>query len=73
MVYFCNYILDLVDSTKEINAFNNSSVSDAITRMINPGDRVHIPCSVVAPGGSVQWVQNGKPILLVSLMRCESH
>lgn len=56
--------LDFVDSAKGFNSFNNSSESDAITRMINPGDRIHIPCSVVTPGGSVQWVQNGKPILL---------
>ncbi|CAG2160804.1 unnamed protein product [Oppiella nova] len=33
--------------------------------MINPGDRINIPCSVgLTPGVSVQWVQNGKPILL---------
>jgi hypothetical protein len=56
----------LVDCAKEMNAGVNSSVNNAITRMINPGDRINIPCSVVSPGGSVQWVQNGKPILLVS-------
>ena len=64
-------IIDFVESSrkgaKDNNAFNNSSVSDAITKMINPGDRLNIPCSVgLTPGGSVQWVQNGKPILLVS-------
>ena len=54
---------------KHNNAFNNSSVNDAITKMINPGDRLNIPCSVgLTPGGSVQWVQNGKPILLVSIL-----
>lgn len=49
-----------------MNVDINSSVNKAITKMINPGERINIPCSVVSPGGSVQWVQNGKPILLVS-------
>ncbi|XP_054168796.1 protein sax-3-like [Oppia nitens] len=40
-------------------------MNEAITKMINPGDRLNIPCSLgLTPGGSVQWVQNGKPILL---------
>ena len=65
------FIIGFVESSrkgdKDNNAFNNSSTNDAITKMVNPGDRINIPCSVgLTPGGSVQWVQNGKPILLVS-------
>ncbi|CAG2103435.1 unnamed protein product [Medioppia subpectinata] len=49
------------------NGFTNSSGgnNDAITKMINPGDRINIPCSVgLTPSVSVQWHQNGKPIQL---------
>ena len=42
--------------------------TNTITRVINPGDKVDIPCSVVTPGGSVRWALNNKPIPLVSLL-----
>lgn len=35
-----------------------------IFRLINPGERLHIPCTVMTPGGSVQWIKNGKTIVL---------
>lgn len=37
------------------------------SKTLNPGDRIHIPCPLMSPGGSVQWVLNNKPILLVSV------
>lgn len=46
-----------------IDAYENGKL-EALTRTINPGDKVDIPCSVVTPGGSVQWILNNKPILL---------
>ncbi|KAH9527531.1 Cht9p [Dermatophagoides farinae] len=43
--------------------------TNTITRVINPGDKVDIPCSVVTPGGSVRWALNNKPIPLDSNQR----
>ncbi|RWS27322.1 Immunoglobulin I-set domain containing protein 7-like protein [Leptotrombidium deliense] len=47
-----------------VKAFAETSNLNPIIKMVNPGDPMHIPCSVMHPGGSVQWIRNGKPILL---------
>lgn len=57
LFFLFNHIIATID------AYENGKL-EALTRTINPGDKVDIPCSVVTPGGSVQWILNNKPILL---------
>ncbi|XP_028967772.1 hemicentin-1 [Galendromus occidentalis] len=33
-------------------------------RVVNPGERISIPCFLETPGGSIQWVRNGHPVVL---------
>ncbi|OQR72757.1 hypothetical protein BIW11_10182 [Tropilaelaps mercedesae] len=35
-------------------------------RVVNPGERISIPCFLETPGGSIQWVRNGHPVVLDS-------
>ncbi|XP_053200928.1 muscle M-line assembly protein unc-89-like [Panonychus citri] len=45
-----------------LNCYVKSDPTDI--RMTNPGERLHIPCTMINPGGSIQWIKNGQPILL---------
>ena len=60
------FFSEVVHGKKESHFPSHSSVNNQITKMLKPGERINIQSSVVLPGGSVQWVQNNKPILLVS-------
>ncbi|EEC01125.1 secreted protein, putative [Ixodes scapularis] len=33
-------------------------------RVVNPGESLSIPCFLETPGGSVQWMRNGHPVVL---------
>ncbi|KPM07027.1 Immunoglobulin I-set domain containing protein 7 [Sarcoptes scabiei] len=54
----------MIEVLCQTNFQYDQATNDAITRVINPGDKVDIPCSVVTPGGSVRWALNNKPIPL---------
>lgn len=47
-----------------VASVTSTSILSLPDKMVNPGDKISIPCSLETPGGSVQWVQNGQLVTL---------
>lgn len=50
----------------DVGAARRQGGNQLAERVVNPGERIAIPCFLETPGGSIQWVRNGHPVVLDS-------
>lgn len=56
----------VVDGLVAVSGARRQGGNQLAERVVNPGERISIPCFLETPGGSIQWVRNGHPVVLDS-------